>query len=145
MADPGQLENALLNLLINARDAMPHGGKLIIACSSVSLDDGNEGPKLDVDSGDYVVLAVSDTGHGMPASVSDQVFDPFFTTKDVGEGSGLGLSMVYGFARQSGGVASIYSEEGRGTTVKIYLPVATSMVQATPPGGRMKSRTATVK
>ena len=104
MADPGQLENALLNLSINARDAMPHGGKLIIACSSVSLDDGDESPKLDVDSGDYVVLAVSDTGHGMPASVSDQAFEPFFTTKDVGEGSGLGLSMVYGFARQSGGV-----------------------------------------
>jgi signal transduction histidine kinase len=142
MADPGQLENALLNLLINARDAMPHGGKLIIACSSVSLDDGNESPKFDVDSGDYVVLAVSDTGHGMPASVSDQAFEPFFTTKDVGEGSGLGMSMVYGFARQSGGVASISSEEGRGTTVKMW-PRAWFKQRLR--AGRMKSCTATVK
>ncbi|MBT5359218.1 MAG: PAS domain S-box protein [Rhodospirillaceae bacterium] len=124
VADPGQLENALLNLSINARDAMPQGGTLTIACSNVSLDVGDFKPEFDMDKGEYVVLAVSDTGQGMSNSVREQAFEPFFTTKDVGEGSGLGLSMVYGFAHQSGGDASIESEAGRGTTVKIRLPVA---------------------
>ena len=123
-ADPGQVENALLNLAINARDAMPGGGKLTIECENARLEDADTAQDAEAVAGDYVVLAVSDNGTGMPAEVRAQAFEPFFTTKEVGEGSGLGLSMVYGFAKQSGGHASIYSENGDGTTVKIYLPRA---------------------
>ncbi len=122
VADPGQVENALLNLALNARDAMPDGGKLSIECTNSRRDFVTVTENPDANVGDYVVLVVSDAGHGMSADVQSRAFEPFFTTKDVGEGSGLGLSMVYGFAKQSGGYATIYSEEEIGTTVKLYLP-----------------------
>lgn len=121
-ADASQLENALLNMAVNARDAMPEGGKLVIETGQVSLDDGFAGSEADIAAGDHVVLSVSDTGIGMDADTLEKVFEPFFTTKDVGKGTGLGLSMVYGFAKQSGGLAEITSKPGVGTTVKIYLP-----------------------
>ncbi|MDH3472523.1 MAG: PAS domain S-box protein, partial [Rhodospirillales bacterium] len=121
-ADPSQVENALLNLAINARDAMPGGGKLTIACKNCNLDEDYVALKPEADVGDYVVLTVTDTGVGMSAEVQAHAFEPFFTTKAVGQGSGLGLSMIYGFARQSGGYLSICSKEGRGTTVRLYLP-----------------------
>jgi nitrogen-specific signal transduction histidine kinase/CheY-like chemotaxis protein len=119
--DPNQLENALLNLCLNARDAMPKGGKLTIETANASLDT-HAARTRGVPRGQFVVMSVSDTGVGMPPDVLDHVFEPFFTTKPLGEGTGLGLSMVYGFVRQSGGEARIYSEPGQGTTVKIYLP-----------------------
>ena len=121
-ADPSQLENALLNLAINARDAMPGGGQLTIDTSNIQIDDDFSFAKMEISPGDYVVVSVSDTGKGMPPEIVDHVFEPFFTTKDVGEGSGLGLSMVYGFVKQSGGNIHIYSEQGLGTTIQIYLP-----------------------
>jgi PAS domain S-box-containing protein len=124
MADPGQLENALLNLAINARDAMPEGGTLTIECVNASLDEDSVAQNPEGVVGDYVVLAVSDTGEGMSEEVQKHACEPFFTTKEVGKGSGLGLSMIYGFAKQSGGYMSLYSELGRGTTVKLYLPRA---------------------
>jgi PAS domain S-box-containing protein len=121
LADPNQLENALLNLCINARDAMPDGGTLTIATSNHMLD-GAEARAMDLQAGAYVSLSVSDTGCGMTADVIACAFDPFFTTKPLGEGTGLGLSMVYGFVRQSGGHARISSEPGEGTTVSLFLP-----------------------
>ena len=121
LIDPGQLENALLNLCINARDAMPGGGKLTIETGNKRLD-GRDARERDLPSGQYVTLCVSDTGSGMPADVVARAFDPFFTTKPIGLGTGLGLSMVYGFARQSGGQARIYSQVDRGTMVCLYLP-----------------------
>ena len=124
LADPGQVENAPLNLAIKARGAMPNGGKLTIECANVQLDEASLAGNPEAMPGDYVVLAVSDEGTGMTPEVLAQAFEPFFTTKEVGAGSGLGLSMVYGFAKQSGGHVSIYSEEGRGTTVRLYLPRA---------------------
>ena len=121
LVDPHQLENALLNLCINARDAMPRGGRLTVETCNRWLDErGARG--RDLAPGQYVSLCVSDTGTGMSAEVVSRAFDPFFTTKPLGEGTGLGLSMVYGFARQSGGQTRIYSEEGNGTMVCIYLP-----------------------
>jgi PAS domain S-box-containing protein len=122
LCDPNQLESAILNLAINARDAMPEGGKLIIATSRSHLDGAYAATQQDLAPGPYVMICVSDSGSGMPADVLAQAFDPFFTTKPIGEGTGLGLSMVYGFAKQSEGHVRIYSEVGRGTTVKIYLP-----------------------
>ncbi|WP_106638839.1 PAS domain-containing protein [Allosphingosinicella vermicomposti] len=120
-ADLGQLENAVLNLSVNARDAMPGGGKLTIETGNAHIDD-DYARDYEIQSGQYVMIAVSDTGSGMPPDVIEKAFDPFFTTKSVGKGTGLGLSQVFGFVRQSGGHVKIYSEVGVGTTVKIYLP-----------------------
>jgi signal transduction histidine kinase len=124
LIDPSQLTNAILNLALNARDAMPDGGKLTIETCDITLDDSYASVNSDVAAGDYVLVAVTDSGHGIPADILDHVFEPFFTTKDVDKGSGLGLSMVYGFVKQSNGHIKIYSEEGHGTTVRIYLPQA---------------------
>lgn len=120
-ADPGQLENAILNLSVNARDAMPAGGKLTIETSNAFVDDAFA-REFAIPAGQYVLIAVADSGAGMSADVMAKAFDPFYTTKGVGKGTGLGLSQVYGFVRQSGGHVKIYSEVGVGTTVKIYLP-----------------------
>ncbi len=124
MIDRGQLESALLNLVVNARDAMPAGGVLTIATHTVALPLDLPAKGEEVTPGEYVVLTVTDTGVGMPPDVLDHVFEPFFTTKKFGEGSGLGLSMVYGFVRQSGGTITIESQPGHGTVVRIYLPRA---------------------
>jgi len=121
-ADPGQVENALLNLAINARAAMPDGGKLMIACRRVLVEENDDVAELDVAEGEYILLQVTDQGTGMSDEVREHAFEPFFTTKEVGEGSGLGLSMVYGFAQQSGGTATVRSKVGEGTTVSLYLP-----------------------
>lgn len=121
-ADYNQLENALLNLSVNSRDAMKAGGKLTIETANIHLDESYASQYTDVIPGQYVAIAISDTGSGMPKEIIDKAFEPFFTTKDVGHGTGLGLSQVYGFVRQSGGHVEIYSEVGIGTCVKIYLP-----------------------
>ncbi len=124
--DQNQLENSLLNLAINARDAMPKGGKLIIDNQNVVIDDELAARETDIAAGDYVMLNVTDTGTGIAPELINKVFDPFFTTKEIGKGSGLGLSMVYGFVKQSKGHIRIYSEVGVGTSIRLYFPRATS-------------------
>jgi signal transduction histidine kinase len=129
LIDPSQLSNAILNLALNSRDSMADGGKLTIETRNVVLDDAYVGMNSDVTAGNYVMIAMGDSGHGIPAEILEHVFEPFFTTKDVDKGSGLGLSMVYGFVKQSNGHINIYSEVGHGTTVRIYLPQASGAIQ----------------
>jgi CheY-like chemotaxis protein len=124
LADPSQLTAAIVNLAVNARDAMSGGGKLTIETANVTFDEASASTDSEMKPGQFVIIAVGDTGHGIPADIRDRVFEPFFTTKGVGRGTGLGLSMVYGFAKQTGGTVRIDSEEGRGTSVKLYLPRA---------------------
>jgi CheY-like chemotaxis protein len=121
-ADPNQLESALLNLVINARDAMPDGGNLVVTTANRKLDAEFTKPHSNLQPGDYVVLSVTDNGCGMPESTINRAFDPFFTTKPIGQGTGLGLSMIYGFSKQSRGHVAIQSEVGEGTTVSLFLP-----------------------
>jgi CheY-like chemotaxis protein len=129
--DRGQIEAALVNLCINARDAMPEGGTIVVSGGNATAASDNP---LGLPAGDYVVLAVADSGSGIPADILEQVTEPFFTTKEVGKGTGLGLSMVYGFARQSGGAIAIDSKVGEGTRVEMWLPRATRPDRAAPPG-----------
>ena len=133
IVDPNQLVTAILNLALNARDAMPDGGKLVIETGTVFLDETYAKLQGDVRPGRYAMIAVSDTGTGIPSDIIDKVFNPFFTSKGPGKGTGLGLSMVYGFIKQSAGHIKIYSEEGHGTTVRMYLPPATSATAAIEP------------
>lgn len=132
-ADPSQIQQILLNLVVNARDAMPRGGLLTIVCSRVTLEDGEATARLQLTPGSYAVIAVSDTGHGMAADVQSRVFEPFFTTKSPGKGTGLGLSTVFGIVRQSGGSVGLESEPGQGTTFKIYVPHSVDAIVASPP------------
>lgn len=134
--DPGQVENAVLNLAINARDAMPQGGRLVIETRNTSLDAEDVAMIPGLSPGDYVVLSVSDTGSGMSPEVKARAFEPFFTTKGAGKGSGLGLATIYGFAKQSGGHVTIYSEVGQGTIVNLYLPRASMPVASAEPESR---------
>jgi len=150
LCDPNQLESAILNLCINARDAMPEGGRITIETANTWVDDA-AARERDMPIGQYVAVCVTDNGSGMPPDVLARVFDPFYTTKPIGKGTGLGLSMIYGFAKQSGGQVRLYSEEGQGTTAKIYLPrhhgsaeLAESAVLRDPPPRASKGETVLV-
>ena len=133
--DDSQLESAILNLCVNARDAMPNGGRLMIETGALTVEEGASSLLVDLDPGDYIQIAVSDTGSGMSPEVAREAFEPFFTTKEPGKGTGLGLSMVYGLMKQLGGTVKIYSEVGVGTTIKLFLPVAGGAQAAATPIG----------
>ncbi|WP_342363998.1 PAS domain S-box protein [Terrarubrum flagellatum] len=139
--DPSEIENAILNLCINGRDAMPDGGRILIETNNVRLDDVDIADFGGLPVGDYVKLAVSDTGSGMSPEVVARAFEPFFTTKETGRGTGLGLSTIYGFVKQSGGDARIYSEVGKGTTANLYLPRATGEIEARAPSANIAEST----
>jgi signal transduction histidine kinase/CheY-like chemotaxis protein len=121
-ADPSQFQSAIVNMAVNARDAMPYGGRLVVETRNIELDADDADLLPDLKSGQYVQLSISDTGAGMPPEIRDRVFEPFFTTKGKGRGTGLGLAMIYGFVKQSGGHVTIYSEVGQGTTINLYFP-----------------------
>jgi signal transduction histidine kinase/ActR/RegA family two-component response regulator len=136
--DPGQIEQVIMNVVVNARDAMPGGGKLIIETINAQVEPAYAGPNVDLKPGSYVVLAISDTGVGMDPETTAHLFEPFFTTKAPGKGTGLGLATAYGIVKQSGGAISVYSEAGRGTSVKIYLPSAEAKALAEPLAEQME-------